>query len=330
MPHGGAGSKAVLPLIRPEFMRRLKASPELFAQIALKTTSNRREENYHVGGGTAAITEWIDERTHSEAFETTIDVVNRHFQGAFEVHRDDIDDDQISFYMQKARDLGTRAADFPNKLGLGDLLDAAYSTGAFGNAYTGSPFFDTAHVWPGEAEYVTPQDNDLTASAVDSETATLVEMKTAVAKMLKALKGFKDDKGQPLHIASQLTRVILLVPPGHEAAALELARSTTTPAGTNVASVDNVFFGGRHQIEVVVNQYTSNLSRIQMFKPSNADGRAFIMQMRLSQRLQQVTGRRSGEVSGDSFDTLMDRFGVDMRMEVAFGEPLDAVSVTFS
>jgi phage major head subunit gpT-like protein len=330
MPLGGASSKAILPLVRAEFMRRLKASPDLFPQLAIKTTSTRREENYHVGGSTAQIREWTDERKPADAFETTIDVVNRHFEGSITVHRDDIEDDQIGYYLQKARDLGTRAADFPNKLGLGDLLDAAYSAGAFGSAYTGSPFYHTAHVWPGEAEFKTGQDNDRTQNIVDTDVATTVEMILAVAEMLQALKSYKDDKGQPLHVASQLSRVVLVVPPGHERAALEVARSTAIPAGTNVASVDNVFFGGRHQLDVLVNQYTANADRIQLFKPSNADGRAFVQQMRTTQKLQQVTGRRSGEVSGEAFHNLFDSFGVDMRMEVAFGEPLDSVSMIFT
>jgi hypothetical protein len=324
MAVGGQGSKAIIRGIRGEFLEGLQSSENLATRIARAVQSDKREESYLIAGSTAQVRQWTDERQPAEISEFEVKVANNHYEASLSIHRDDVDDDQVGTYLQRARELGVRMSDFENVLVLKTAMDASYSDSTIGLAYDGQFFFDTDHAHTQEgAEYTTSQDNDLTAAAATGTTPTFAEAELAMDAMIEQLTTFKDDKGQPLHPQSRLEHFTLMAPPDMIGPFQRVASSKTSPSGS--APIDNIL---QAKFDVVPNRYSANNDRVQLFV--SGGNNFFALQRRLSVRSQQVTGRRSGEVADSSFHTLVDYFGVDMRGNVAGMEPLYGCSYIFT
>jgi phage major head subunit gpT-like protein len=319
---GQTSSKAIIRGIRGEFIEGLQASENLATRVARAVQSDKREESYLFSGSTAQVRQWKDERRPAELSEFEVKVVNNHYEASLSIHRDDIDDDQVGFYMRRARELGTRMSDYENVLVLKTALDASYSDSDLGLSFDGQFHFDTDHAWTGEgAEYTTAQDNDLTAAAATDTTPTFAEAETAIDAMIEQFVTFKDDKGQPFHPQSRLERFVLLCPPDMVGPFQRVVESKTSPTGS--APIDNIL---QNKYDIVVNRYSANNDRVQMFA---GDG-AYILQRRLAVRTNQVTGRRSGELADSSFHGLIDYFGADLRANVGLAEPLYGCSYIFT
>ncbi len=319
---GTTSSKAIIRGIRGEFIEGLQSSPNLATRIARAVTSDKREESYLFSGSTAQVRQWTDERRPAEISEFEVKLANNHYEASISIHRDDVEDDQVGFYLRRARELGTRMADYENVLVLATALDASYSNGDLGLSFDGQFHFDTDHSWTGEgAEYTTNQDNDLSGAAATGTTPTFAEAETALDAMIEQLVTFKDDKGQPFHPQSRLERFTLVCPPDMIGPFSRVAESKTSPSGS--APIDNILQG---KYDIVPNRYSTNNDRVQLFA---GDG-AYILQRRMAVRTNQVTGRRSGEVADSSFHTLIDYFGADCRANVGLAEPLYGVSYIFT
>jgi hypothetical protein len=320
---GTTSSKAIIRGIRGEFIEGLQASANLATRIARAVTSDKREESYLFSGSTAQVRQWTDERRPAEISEFEVKVVNNHYEASISLHRDDIEDDQAGgFYLRRARELGTRMADYENVLVLATALDASYSDSTLGLSFDGQFHFDTDHAWTGEgAEYTTSQDNDLTAAAATGTTPTFAEAETALDAMIEQLTVYKDDKGQPFHPQSRLEKYTLLCPPDMVGPFSRVAESKTSPSGS--APIDNILQG---KFDIVPNRYSANNERVQLFA---GDG-SYILQRRMAVRTNQVTGRRSGEVADSSFHSLIDYFGADLRANVGLAEPLYGCSYIFT
>ena len=324
MPLGGAEAKAVVRGIRADLISGLQSGPKIAEKICYVPTSTKRSEEYFVGGTTAQVREWTDERVPAEMFETSIIVENKHFEASLSMHRDDMDDDQVGIYSQRARELGIRASAYEEVRVLKDLIDAAESaTGAFGAAYDTQAFFDTDHVDPGPAEYTTAQDNDTTSNITTPAAPTLADLKAAVLDMISNLTLFKDDKGQPWHIALP-NKLIALVPPSFVNVFNELNQSQTI--AENAAAITNIWKGS---FDIFTNLWTVSDDRFILIVPGPMSW-PFILQRRLAPRFSQVTGNRSGELSDDAWNTLFDKFGVDFRLGVGFAQWRSAILHTFT
>ncbi len=330
---GGEASVVIERGIRGELVAGLQEAPKFAEGIARAVTSDKRIERFFVGGTTAQMREWRDERRPVSMFESFVDLENKHFEASIRIHRDDIEDAQVPWFSRAIRDLAIRASNFEDVRVLGDATDAAeVTTSEFGTTYLGGSLISNSLIFPDEAEFKTAQDNSLVVPAAVGVLPNIDEFKEAARIAKAALRGFKDDHGQPWHV-SMPQRVSLLVPPDLEQVAMELNQSTTVPAGP-LTGVSNVGIGNVHQgaFNIIVNQHTVNADRVDFIIPGT-DGRnswPYVMARRLMPRLQQVTGNRGGEVSDNTFNELFDLYGVDMRHGVKFEQPFNIVRVTFT
>lgn len=326
---GGAASLVIERGIRGELVAGLQEAPKFAERIARVVPSDKRVERFFVGGTTAQMRRWRDERRPVSMFESFVDLENIHFEASIRIHRDDIEDAQVPWFSRAIRDLAIRAANFEDVRVLGDATDAAeVTTSEFGAGYDGAALIANSHIFPDDAEFKTAQDNFLSVAAAVGTSPNIDELKQAARDAKAALRGFKDDRGQPFHV-SMPQRLVALVPPEIEQAMLELNSSTTVPAGP-LTSTSNVGIGNveRGAFDVIVNQHTANDDRVDFIIPGPAW--PYVMARRLAPRLQQVTGSRGGEVSDRSFDELFDLYGVDMRHGLRFEQWLTIVRVQFT
>lgn len=330
---GGAAAVVIERGIRGELVAGLQEAPKNAEKIARAVTSDKRIERFFVGGTTAQMREFRDERRPISMFESFVDLENKHFEASIRIHRDDIEDAQVPWFTRAIRDLAIRAANFEDVRVLGTATDAAeVTTSEFGTTYLGGALVSTSLIFPDEAEFKTAQVNSFSVAAAVGTLPNIDELKEGARVARSALLGFKDDHGQPWHV-SMPQRLVALVPPDLMQVAMELNQSSTVPAGP-LTGTSNAAIGNVHQglYDIVVNQHTVNADRVDFIVPGS-DGRnswPYVMARRLQPRLQQVTGNRGGEVSDNSFNELFDLYGVDMRHGVKFEQPFNIVRITFT
>lgn len=326
MPVGGAGATVTIVGAKADFIERMKAAAVVTGQIARVVPTTRKSETFPILGQIAQLVQWTDERADDDVYESSVTITPKHWGAGLPIHRDTYDDDQVSGYAELIRQLSQRAADFPTRRLLQTLLDAAYSNGAFGNAYDGQFFFDTDHADPGPATYTTSQDNDLTGAAATGTTPTNAELHTAMDAVEEQFATFKDSRGEPWH--ADLTSIegngglTILAPPDLYGPMLRVVRDRTLADSVGGAGTGANNVARMGQYTIIRNLWTANNERFQVLRGNGA----FFLLTRASARFQQVTGQGSGEVSFEAYNRLFDYYGVDMRLEAGLRQWRDAVS----
>lgn len=328
---GGADSSVVTTTgIRSEYLEGLRSADVWATRIAREVRSERKSEQFAVAGRTAILQKWKDERVPQGVFETSVTITPDHYEATIGIDRNSRADDQVGLYDDLASQLGVEAAEFPNVLLGADLLDAAYSDGAFGLAFDGQFFYDTDHSWPGPATYTTSQDNDLTGAAATGTTPTTEECHTALDAILESFRTFKDDKGRPFHRGPtnpDRAKIILLCPPDMQGPMDQAIGSRLKPAaaGSGGAALDNVN-NSTTRWETIGNPYSANNERVQAFL---GDG-AFLYLVRQEVRFSQVTADGGPELSYEAMMRRFDYFGVDLRAGAGYRMWPDSISYIFS
>lgn len=328
---GGSAARAIERGIRGELIAGLASADKFAQRIARVLPSNKRTERFFVGGTTAQIRKWRDERHPVSIFESFVDLENEHFEGSIRLHRDDVEDEQVPFYSSRIRDLATRAANFEDTRVLGAMTDAAeVTTGELRAGYDGLALLHASHVDPDEAEYTTAQSNKVSVIAAVGTLPNIDECKEGLRQAKAKLRSFKDDRGQPWY-GSIPPRLIALVPPDLEQVFLEINGSSTITSGpltsTSQVAIDNIYRGS---LDIIVNPYTANADRVDIIVPDPSGARPYVLARRLAPRLQQVTGDRSGEVDNVAFATLFDMYGVDLRHGVSPDQWRTIVRIQFT
>lgn len=322
---GGPTASITTTGIRSEYLEGLQSADVWATRIAREARTDRKSETFLVAGRTAILQKWKDERVPQEVFETTVTITPDHYEASLAFDRNTRADAQVGHYDDLIRDLGVEVAEFPNQLLGADLLDAAYSDGDFGLAFTGEFFYDTDHTWPQPSSYTAQWDNDLTGAAATGTTPTVEEAHTSLDAIVEAFLTAKDDKGRPFHRGPKnprTARMMLLCPPdmvGPYEQAIE-SRMRPTDAGSGGTAIDNN--NTTRRWEIIPNQYTANNDRVQAFL---GDG-AFLYLVRQEARFAQVTGDTGPEQSYEAWARRVDYFGVDMRVGAGYRMPFDSVS----
>lgn len=326
MPVGGAGATVTVTGAKADFIERMKVAAKITGQIARVVPTTRKSETFPILGQVAQLVQWTDERADDDVYETSVTITPKHWGAGLPIHRDTYDDDQVGGYAELIRGLSQRAADFPTKRLLKDVIDAAYSNSTFGNAYDGQSFFDTDHADPGPATYTTSQDNDLTGTAATSTTPTVAEVHTALDAIEEQFRSFKDSRGEPWH--ADLTSIdgngglIILTPPDMWGPVTRAVRDRTLADNVGAAGTGANNVARMGQYTLIQNPWTVNNERIQALRGNGA----FFLLTRAEARFQQVTGQGSGEVSFEAYNRLFDYYGVDLRLEAGLRQWRDAVS----
>lgn len=326
---GGPNAPITTTGIRSEYLEALRSADVWATRIAREARTDRKQEVFLVAGRTAIMQKWIDERVPQNVFETTVTIIPEHYEASLAFDRNTREDAQVGHYDDLIRDLGIEAAEFPNVLIGADLLDAAYSDGDFGLAFTGQFFYDTDHTWPQPSPNQTALDNDLTQVAATGTTPTVEEFHTALDGIVEQFLTFRDDKDRPFHRGDKAplkARYMLLCPPDMVGPAEQAIESRVRPAaaGSGGTSIDSNNQSTRW--EIIPNQYTVNNDRIQAFLGNGA----FMHLVRQEARFAQVTGDTGPEQSYEAWARRVDYFGVDLRVGAGYRMPFDSVSTIFT
>ncbi|MFO0449306.1 MAG: Mu-like prophage major head subunit gpT family protein [Pseudomonadota bacterium] len=166
---------------------------------------------------------WEGERTFQELRGDVVTIVNDDYESTIEFKVPDFRRDKTQQIAQRAQDLATRVAFFPESL-LTALLVAN------GNAYDGKAFFAVDHV-VGQSGAI---NNALVAAdgLAGGANPTTDQMSANISRALSAMLGFRDDQGQPLH-ASARQFAVMVPAPMYAATVAAINSAFTSAAASN-------------------------------------------------------------------------------------------------
>jgi phage major head subunit gpT-like protein len=225
-------SRDVLGFMYP---RLVEAPAGWVNQVGMYIPSDQASETHKWLGMAPVMREWVGGRQSSKPRDFGITIENKKFEATMRLSLDEIRRDKIAQVQVRINDLVRRANNHWAKLA-SELIDAAETT----VCYDGQFLVDTDH---SEGDSGT-QDNDLTFAAATGTTPTVSEMVDAILASISAMKGFKDDQGEPIN--QDVSSFLIMVPTtywsvAHKAVVQELIASGETNAlsGVNLNVVMN-------------------------------------------------------------------------------------------
>ncbi len=292
--------------LRSEFFARYDAAVTYYQDIATRIQSNSDSETYKWLGSVPRMREWGTGRVAKGLGTESYSIENLKYEATLEVDRDEIADDKTGQIRVRIGELAVRAASHKDFL-LSQLLINGETAGF--NSYDGVSFFHDAHVSGASGA----QDNKLTAEAVDPDSPTTEEFKTALTAAIGALLGYKDDQGDPLSMST--TGLVCVVPTTMYVRALEAVSATV------VGSTSNVVAGAAR---IIAFPWLSDASKWFLLK---TDGviRPFIFQDREPLEFTALT-----EESDEGFRREKFLYGVRARYRMAYGYWQFAVRTDFT
>lgn len=195
----GLGSRAIIGA----FMKRLDETQRAgwTQDLALQIDSNQESETYDFLSDVPAMKEHVTgeprPKTTLKNYEFT--VRNKRFSAALEFSEDDIRRDKTAQILLRARSLGTRAAQLPQKI-LSQLINTN------GNAYDGVSFFHATNHKNLNGDTI---DNAIQVAASTATKPTNSEMETALLSAVEKILGWKDDAGEPRNEFAQAFDVMV-------------------------------------------------------------------------------------------------------------------------
>lgn len=194
---------AVFLTVKTEFNNALKTEGPMWDKIAMRIMSSTKQNDYAWLSKFPKMRKWLGEKNVKalEAMQYTIS--NEDWEATIEVHRNDIEDDNLGIYGPQARMAGESARDLPDDI-VFDLVNNGFSNLCF----DGQPFFDADHPVRNPATGEDESVSNTLDKALDA--STLAKAQGSLGAALTQIRRFKDDEGRPLDIKPN----VLLVPAG--------------------------------------------------------------------------------------------------------------------
>lgn len=283
--------------LKSDFFNRFNAgeAASMVNQLCTRIPSALPSEKYRWLGTVPVMRQWVGDRQAKGLRSEAYDVENALYESTIEVKRTELEDDQTGQIRMRINEMADRAAAHKAYM-IAQLLENGGNAGYL--SYDGVTFFNDAHVSGASGN----QDNNLTSAAADGTQPTTAEMKAALQVNIAAIRGFKDDQGEPLNLSG--SGLVCIVPPAYEWPAREALNAAV------LSSTSNVMVGAA---QVLVNPWLTSADRFYLAK---TDGviRPFIFQDRLPIEFQAIAEKSENEFRRDSY-----LYGVRARYKIAYG-----------
>ena len=266
--------------------------------VSMKINSDQASETYAWLGMVPAMREWLGGRSAKDLREFSYSLANKEHEATLEVTVPELRRDKSGQLLIRIGELADRVMSYPAKL-LSTLIENAETT----TCYDGQYFFDTDHVDNDSGT----QDNDLTYAAATGTTPTIDEMRGAILQSIKAILGFKDDRGEPMN--ENARSFLVMVPLTYWQQAIEaVTLPTVATGGANI--IPNL---AGFNISVLPNARLTWTTKMATFR---TDGRVkpFILQEEMPLSMKAVA-----EGSELEFNENKHRYGVNWAGNVGYG-----------
>ena len=190
--------------------------------VASMFPSDQPYEEYKWLESAPQMVEWQGERKRVQLRDFGVRCVNKKYSSTIEFDVDDLERDKTGQAQRRIAELGTKAAELPER-----LLTTLVEAGATTLGYDGANFFADAHLHGGAV------DNLRTFDAADTENPTSAEMSAAILQAIGAMSGYTDERGDPINQNAKQFAVI--VPAKYSGAAFSAVRDQFLAAGVSNA-----------------------------------------------------------------------------------------------
>lgn len=209
--------KKVFQGFKAVFTKALQAAEPEWSKIAMMTTSSSASEIYGWLGAVPGMKKLVGESIIENLSTSNFAIINDEFDATMAVKRAEIERDTFGIHKPLVESIGLAAAQHPD-----ELVGVALSQGFSQKDYTGKPFY--ANDKPHEPE------NKKSTKFSNKMTKALTAESFSEAKAM--LKSIKNNQGRSMKLGKKL---LLIVPPALEDAALRLLRAEKVEGGdTNV------------------------------------------------------------------------------------------------
>ena len=206
--------------LRADFLKAYNngEDPNEIMPFLMKTKSSAKSEKYGWLGQVPNLSEWKDERQLRGLLDFDYEIVNKSYEATLQVDRDELEDDQLGAIKVRISDLARKARTSHPMKRFYDLLEA----GTTDLCYDGQAFFSNSH---SEGSSGT-QDNLYSGTGV-----TIDKIKADFIGARAAMRGFKDDQGEPMNEGEMQLYVVM--PQGLEGIFDELLMASDISSTTN-------------------------------------------------------------------------------------------------
>ena len=159
----------------------------LWKTLCLQVQSAGDKESYNWLEAVPGMSEWADERKVYGLSARGYEITNKNYEGTISIDRNTVEDDKYGLIVPRVRQLAIRCANHPAKLVYG-LLNAGAAT----KTYDGNNFFHATRKF-GESGVI----NNIAGGAYAADATKIL---AGIAAAVKAMRGFKDDRGEYLDL----------------------------------------------------------------------------------------------------------------------------------
>ena len=299
--------------------------------IAAREPSNQSIETYAGLGNAPMLREWIGGRQKKTSTEKTLTITNKDWESSIGIPSKDMRRDKSGQIRRNVNQLAVRAIQHQEKLL--SILIAAGAASTYGNAYTGSTFFNTSHTY---ATGVTNNNSisvDISALPVGDTTGahgsttapSTGEMALCILQAVQQLFGMVDSENEPLNTG--LTDFVIMVPVSLWAVAQAAITSGQLAQGmTNPLVGGGKLYNGRGlTFSVVPNPRLSAFTTKFVVFGANSMVKPFILQTETEPSVNALA-------EGSEYETLNKEhlYTVDWSGNVGYFAPDKAVLVTMT
>jgi len=188
----------------------------LLATIGTPLPSTGVGNDYRWFGSLPEFEEWVGDRNLSDLSEYNYTILNKDFQAAVRIDKNDLNDDSLGMIMTRIRDLPTGV-----ERKWGKLMHELLINGTTNKAFDGVAFFS-------DVSGVRLNDN-LLAGTISAGTPTIGQVEADIDTVRTAMAAFKNENGEPLGIMPD----VYIVHPKLERFFKMVFESTSAVSGSN-------------------------------------------------------------------------------------------------
>jgi len=195
----GANLNAIFLNLSKVFNQTFNEVEVEYPAIAMVVPSNGAYVDYRWLANFPQMKEWIGKKHITKLAEYDYVIRNKDFAATIEVHRNDIEDDQMGIYKPQAESAAWSAKQHPDEL-VFEAVNKAFTA----KCYDGQPMISGSHK-VGKLTFSNKGTKKLSIASLEAARASYGVARTTMMK-------FKDESGRPLNVKPN----ILLVPPAQE------------------------------------------------------------------------------------------------------------------
>ncbi len=298
------GSRAIIG----EFYARLQQNigTEWLDAVSMLFTSDQESETYNWLGMAPTMRQWVGGRNAKGFRENGVTIYNLEFEATMEVLVKELRRDKSNQILTRVREMADRT-----NAHWASLLSTLIINAEDHVCYDGEYFFDTDH---SEGSSGT-QSNDLSITVsglpVSKEGSTTnpsaETAQYAILQAIAAIKGFKDDQGEPMN--ENANSFVVMTPiNGHYTAAMAAVRDAMLQPGQS-----NTIQAAGFNVQVIGNARLTWTTKLAVFR-TDGNVKPFIRQQETP-----VTVDAIAEGSELEFDENKHHYGVKASRNVGYG-----------